>query len=118
METINHVLLFLNRLDFVADLESGDYKNFNCIQKVLTDEFQDVNSEKLINMLGVLDDLHVLFLTQDFEDVQTLTKVSHDDTFLLLRKKCKMNKLSSFTVVLYVINQLILSNGCESKRKI
>ena len=63
METINDVLHFLNKLDFVGYLESEDYEKFTCNKKVLTDEFQDVNSEKLINMMNIVDDLYILFIT-------------------------------------------------------
>ena len=66
METINDVLHFLNYLDFVADLRSDDYCNFNQSKKVLKDIFQDVDSEQLIHKLGVIDDLRILFLNQDF----------------------------------------------------
>ena len=84
---MNDVLHFLNKLDFVSDLESGEYKKFNCIEKVLTDEFQDVSSEKLINMLGVLDDLHILFITQNFQDVRILTNELLEFIFLPLKEK-------------------------------
>ena len=33
VETINEVLHFLNYLDFVADLRSDDYSNFNHTKK-------------------------------------------------------------------------------------
>ena len=58
MQTINDVLHFSNKLDFAGYLESVDYGKFNCFKKVLTDEFQDVNSEKVIILLSVLDALH------------------------------------------------------------
>ena len=72
MKTKNDVLHFLNKLDFDGYLESVDYEKFSCIKKVLTDEFQDVNSEKLKNLLSVLVDLYILFITQDFQDVPLL----------------------------------------------
>ena len=87
METMNNVLYFLNKLDFVGYLESKDHENFNCNKKVLTDEFQDINSEKLINMLGVVDDLRILFLTQSFQDNQRLTTDLRDDIYLLFEEK-------------------------------
>ena len=74
METINDVLNFLNYLDFVADLGSGEYSNFNLIKNVLIDNFQDTDSEQLIHMLGFVDDLSILFLNQDFKGVNPLTE--------------------------------------------
>ena len=85
METINDVLHFLNKLDSAGYLENDDYENFNCIKKVLTAEFQDVNSEKLIYMLGVVDDLPVSFITQTFEQIQSLTNGLREDIFSLVK---------------------------------
>ena len=51
----------LNSLDFVGDLRKDEYSNFNRVKNVLTDNFQDVHSEQLIHMLGVIDDLRILF---------------------------------------------------------
>ena len=50
MGTINGVLPFLPYLDFVGDLRSVEYSNFNHTKKVLKDNFQDVDSEQLIHM--------------------------------------------------------------------
>ena len=69
METINGVLHFLNYLDFVGYLRSDEYSNFNCVKNDLKDNFQDVGSEQLIRMLGVIDDLRILFINQDFNEV-------------------------------------------------
>ena len=69
METINDVLHFLSHLDFVGELRSDEYNNFNRVENVLTDNFQDMDSEQLIHMLGVFDALHIIFLRQDFQDV-------------------------------------------------
>ena len=87
METINDVLHFLSKLGFAGYLENYDYEKFNCIKKVLPDELQDVNSEKLISMLGVVDDLYILFIAQDFHDVQKLTNIVRDDIFVLVKEK-------------------------------
>ena len=68
METINDVLHFLNYLDSIADLENHEYSNFDRVEKVLKDYFQDVDLGQLFHMLGVFDDLHILFLNQDFNE--------------------------------------------------
>ena len=59
MQKINEVLPFLNKLLFVGYLENDECEKFACIKKVLTSEFQDIDSEKLINMLGAIDDLYI-----------------------------------------------------------
>ena len=87
METINDVINFLNKLDFAGYLESSDYEKFNCIKKVLTDEFQDVNSEKLLSMLSIVDDLYILFITQKYSDIQILTSVLRGDIIQLVKEK-------------------------------
>ena len=87
METINDVLHFLNYIDFVADLKSDDYSNFNHTKKVMKDNFQDVGSEQLIHMLGVIDDLRILFLNQDFNEVNPLTESLRERIFTLYGKK-------------------------------
>ena len=62
-------------------------KNLIVLKKVLTDEFPDVNSEKVINLLSVLDDLHILIITQFFQDVQILANILRSVIFLLAREK-------------------------------
>ena len=87
METINDLLHFLHYLDFIGDLRSDEYTNFNRIKNVLTDNFQDVDSEQLIHMLGVIDDLRILFLRQDLHEVNPLTESLHERFFTLYEKK-------------------------------
>ena len=87
METINDVLHFLNDLDFLGHLRSDDYSNFNRIGKVLKDTFQDVDSEQVIRILGVIDDLRILFLRQDFLEVGPLTESLRERIFTQYGKK-------------------------------
>ena len=87
METINDVLHFLNYLDFVADLKSDDYRKFNYTKKLSKDNFQDVDSEQLIHLLGIIDDLRILFLRQDFNEVCPLTELLRERIFTLYEKK-------------------------------
>ena len=39
-----------------------------------------------LKLLGILDDLRILFATQDFQDVQIWTNVICGDIFLLVKK--------------------------------
>ena len=87
METINDVLHFLNYIDCVADLENHDYGNFGRIKKVLKDNFQNVDFDQLIHMLGVVDDLHILFLNQDFNEYNPLIESLRERIFTLYEKK-------------------------------
>ena len=81
------MLHFLTYLYFVADLRSDDYSNFNHTKKVLKDNFQDVDSEQLIHLLGVIDDLRILFLRQYFNEVCPLTESLRERIFRLYQKK-------------------------------
>ena len=87
METINDVLHFLNYSDFVRYLRSDEYSIFNHTKKVLKHNSQDVDSEQLIHTLGVIDDLRILFLNQDFNEVNPLTKSMRERIFTLYEKK-------------------------------
>ena len=90
MKTIKEVLHFLNKLDLVLYLERVEFKNFNCIKKVLANDFQDLNSEKLKNLLNVVDDIYISFITPDFQNVRVLTNVLRDDIFLQFNEKKKL----------------------------
>ena len=87
METNNDVLHFLNYLDSVADLENHEYSNFDRVKKVLKDNFQDVDLGHLIHMLGIVDDLHILFLNQDFGEYNPLIESLRERIFTLYEKK-------------------------------
>ena len=58
--------------------------NLNGFKKILIDEFQDIDSVKMFIVMGVLDNLRIVLITQDFEDVQKITKVLRDDVFSLV----------------------------------
>ena len=87
METINDVLHFLNYLVSVGDLENHEYSSFGCVKKVLKDNFQDVDLEQLIHIIGVVDDLHILFLNQDFNEYNPLLESLRERIFTLYEKK-------------------------------
>ena len=63
--------------------------NFNHTKKVLEDIFLDVDSLQLIHMLGVVDDIRILFLRQEFNEVSPLTESLRERIFTLYQKKTK-----------------------------
>ena len=113
------MLHFLNKLDFIGYLGNDDNVTFTCIKKVLVDEFLDVSSEKFISMFDILDDLYILFVTQDLENVKILTGSIRSNIFLLVEEKMKDEQIFPPILLcymwMYVIEQLILLNGCERK---
>ena len=81
------MLHFLNKFDFVGYLENDEYEKSSCIRKVLTIEFQYIDSENSIDMLGVIDDLYILFITQNFHDIHLLDNIVRSDISLLVKEK-------------------------------
>ena len=59
------------------------------IKKVLLDEFLDIDSDKLMNMMGVFDNLRIVLITQGFQDFQKLTTVLREDSFSLAELSSK-----------------------------
>ena len=59
-------------------------------------------------MLNVVDDICILFITQDFQNVRAITNVLRDDIFLLFNEKIGIENW----IICYLIN------GCKSKRKL
>ena len=45
MKTINEVMHFLNKMDLVSYLERDEFKNSNCIKKVLTNNFRELHTK-------------------------------------------------------------------------
>ena len=78
---------FLNKLDFVGYTERDGYEQFNCIKEILLDEVWDFNSQKITDMLCVVDDLHVLYLSQNFQAEEKLIGSLRIDIFLLFNEK-------------------------------
>ena len=87
MKTINDVLHFLNKIDLIGYLKRDEYGKFSFLYKILTDEFQDENSETIIRMLNIVDNLHMLFVTQDLNNVWMLTDVLRNEIFLMVEEK-------------------------------
>ena len=60
----------------------------------MKENFQDVDSEQLFHMLGVIDDLGFLILRQDFNEVCPLTESLREIFFTLYEKKTIEEKFS------------------------
>ena len=77
----------MNDLYFVGCFEEDDYKKFDCVRNILVDEFQDIDSNKLLNMLGFLDDLYIWFRTQEFSHIVDKVKLLREDIFQIVKEK-------------------------------
>ena len=62
METINDEMNFLNQMEVFKILTDIEYNTFNIIRKILTDEFENVDVDKLVEVLKNLDDLYIVYL--------------------------------------------------------
>ena len=62
METINDVLNFLNQMEIYNILTGVEKSTFKIIRKILTDEFEDTDLNKLVEMLRTLDDIYREYL--------------------------------------------------------
>ena len=80
-------MYFSNKLFFVGYLEEDDYKKFDCVRNVLVDKFQDLDSKKIVNMLGILDDLYISFRIQDFSNIVDKVKLLREDFFQIIKEK-------------------------------
>ena len=88
METINDILYFIKKSKFTEYLEEDDYEKLDCVRNILVDEFQDVILVKLINILGITDDLQ-LFLTGEHNQIFSTTETLRKDNFQLIKEKMK-----------------------------
>ena len=73
METIEDVLHFLNRLDVIGVLTGNEYDNFNKCKEILPEDFIEVDLFKLVEIHGIIDDLHLLFLERNPISYHSLT---------------------------------------------
>ena len=62
METINDVMNFLNQMEMYNILTGVELSPFNIIRKISIDEFEDIDLDKLVEMLRTLDDLYIEYL--------------------------------------------------------
>ena len=57
METINDVLNFFNQLEIYNIISGVELNTFIIIRKILLDEFENIDLDKLVEMMKTLDDL-------------------------------------------------------------
>ena len=87
MKTVNDKMFFINELHFVGILREDDCKNFNCVRKILKNEFKDLSSERLAEAMCVLDDLYISLKRQDFTRIPGNVKLPREDIFQKINEK-------------------------------
>ena len=87
METINDVLNFLNQLELFKIIFGLDYITFNIIRKILIDEFNNIDDDKLIEILKNLDDIFINYIKMDVNFDKTLIKPLGDNISEIYEQK-------------------------------
>ena len=62
METINDVLNFLSQMEIYNIVSGAELKTFIIFRKILTNEFENVDLDKLVEMIKSLDDLYIEYI--------------------------------------------------------
>ena len=87
MKTVIDILYFKNDFYFVGILGDNDYEKFDCVTNILANEFKDLDSEKLTNVLGIIDDLYISFKRQEFSHIADKVDLLREDIFQLIKEK-------------------------------
>ena len=87
METINDVLNFLNQIELFKIISGLDYSTFNIIRKFLKDEFNDIDDDKLFNLLKNLDEIYNNYIKMNNNFDKTLVKPLRDNVFVKYEQK-------------------------------
>ena len=69
METINDMLYYLNRIDFIDKVNNDDFESLRCVKRILVREFEVYNLNKLIQVLCLVYRLMILTTTGTLDDV-------------------------------------------------
>ena len=88
METINDVIHYMNELMFVGHLEDIKYKNFDKIRIKLIDYFFGrVDTDRLIYLLNIVDDVKITFINFDPALIKNLLDDFRVMIFDLIKEK-------------------------------
>ena len=87
MDTINDVLNFLNQIELFKIISGLDYITFNIIRKILIDEFNNINDDKLIEILKNLDDIYNNYIKMNINFDKTQIKPLKDNIFEIYEMK-------------------------------
>ena len=86
MKTVIGIMFFINDLFFVGYLEEDDYKTSNRVRSVLEDEFRDLDSNKLVSVLCILDDIRNSFIDRKIDDVSIQVELLSNFFCIKLKK--------------------------------
>ena len=87
METISDILTFLNQMELFKIVSDIEYSTFKIIRKILIDEFNKIDEDKLIKLLKNLDDLYIGYLKMNINFNKTLLNSLRDCIFEIYEQK-------------------------------
>ena len=119
METIIDVLFFLNQMEIYNIITGVELSTFFIIRKILTDEFENIDLAKLVEMLKTLDDLYIKYLRVKVHFDKSLFTTLRNKIFegydqKMVEKLIRDEGLSDSDQQLNNIFNHI--NGCKSKK--
>ena len=93
MGTINDIMHAMNRLYFKAHLVGKEYHDFEYIRKKLIDVFfcDDLDKSELDNLLNMVDNIHISFLTEQMPDNQKTIDDFRHIVFKLIKQKIELD---------------------------
>ena len=87
METINDVLYYLNKFDFIDNVNDTDFENLRCVKRILVKKFKDYNISKLIDVLNIVDNLFITLTFGALQDRLNRTDTLRENIFHLISFK-------------------------------
>ena len=87
MKTVNDIILYINDLFFVKYLEEDVYKKIIRVRGVLVNEIGGLDSKKLASVLRILDNIHMSFIAQGFDDICIKAELIRNEIFQLVKEK-------------------------------
>ena len=115
METINDVLNFLNQMEIYNILTGVELSTFNIIRKILTDEFENIDLDELVEMLKTLDDLYIEYLRMKVYFDKSLITTLRKEIFEIYDQKFVRDEGQSDSDQ-QIINICDRINVCKIKR--
>ena len=87
METINDVLNFLNQMEIYNIVSGAEMNTFIIIRKILINEFENVDLDKLVEMIKTLDDLNIEYLKMKVYHGKSLIAILRNKIFEMYEQK-------------------------------
>ena len=81
------MLIFLNQTEMFKIEYGIDYSVFNNMRKILIDEFDEVDLDKLVEILRTLHDLYIEYLRMKFYFDRSIVNTLREKLFVMYEQK-------------------------------